>query len=177
MRTRIFLQRGHLALKASWVRNVIIPTGGNHNEQFHFGSIVVSSRFPCLNEDEKCFSLKQSGFLENSQVLIEHDSDGVGEDGVEGIERKSANLSLALVLKSGHDVAVLPADLLGDLSQLAGGTTGAEADDGEGLGNNELLLLVEGRGATLEDTELLEGDGTALALVGAHSTDGAEEHL
>jgi len=114
----------------------------------------------------------------HSEQLLQPDHGGGGDEEDQKKERsRKTNLGLALVLKSRDNVAVLPADLGGDLSQLAGGTTGAKTEDGEGLGNNELLLLVEGGRATLEDAELLEGEGTTLALVGAHSAEGAEEHL
>jgi hypothetical protein len=66
---------------------------------------------------------------------------------------------------------------VGDLSQLAGSATGTKTEDGEGVGDNELLLLVKWRRAAFKDTELLEGMGTTLGLVRAHSTDGTEEHL
>jgi len=66
---------------------------------------------------------------------------------------------------------------VGNISEPAGSAAGAEAEDGEGVGGNDLLLLVKGRGASLEHAELLQGTGTTGGLVGGHAADGAVEHL
>jgi hypothetical protein len=50
--------------------------------------------------------------------------------------------------------------------------TGAETQDTESLGNNDTLLLVVGRGDTLEDLEALHSGGTTSGLVGNHAADG-----
>lgn len=50
-----------------------------------------------------------------------------------------------------------------------------ESEDSESLGNDHLLLLVVGRGNTLEDLEALESGGTTSSLVGHHATDGLVE--
>lgn len=52
---------------------------------------------------------------------------------------------------------------------------GLETEDTQGLGNDHLLLLVVGRGDTLEDLEALQGGGTTGSLVGDHATDGLVE--
>ena len=52
---------------------------------------------------------------------------------------------------------------------------GAEAQDTESLGNDNALLLVVGRGDTLEDLEALHGGGTAGGLVGNHAADSLVE--
>jgi hypothetical protein len=49
---------------------------------------------------------------------------------------------------------------------------GAETQDTESLGNDNTLLLVVGRGDTLEDLEALHSGGTTGGLVGNHAADG-----
>ena len=52
---------------------------------------------------------------------------------------------------------------------------GAETQDAESLGNDNALLLVVGRGDTLEDLKALHGGGTAGGLVGNHAADSLVE--
>jgi hypothetical protein len=52
-----------------------------------------------------------------------------------------------------------------------------EPQNTEGLGNNDALLLVVGRGDTLEGLKTLHSSVTAGSLVRDHATDGAPEHL
>lgn len=75
----------------------------------------------------------------------------------------------------GNNVLVLPADLVAETANGAVLAAGLESEDTEGLGNDHLLLLVIGRGNTLEDLEALKGSGTAGGLVGNHATDGLVE--
>lgn len=84
-------------------------------------------------------------------------------------------LRLASLLESGNNVLVLPADLVAETANGAVLAAGLESEDTEGLGNDHLLLLVIGRGNTLEDLEALKGSGTAGGLVGNHATDGLVE--
>lgn len=84
-------------------------------------------------------------------------------------------LGLAALLESGNDVLVLPADLVGETANGAELTAGLQSQDTEGLGDDHLLLLVVGRGNTLEDLETLKSGGTASSLVGDHATDGLVE--
>lgn len=50
-----------------------------------------------------------------------------------------------------------------------------ETQDAESLGNDNTLLLVVGRGNTLEDLQALKGGSTTGSLVGNHATDGLVE--
>lgn len=52
---------------------------------------------------------------------------------------------------------------------------GLETEDTESLGNNHLLLLVVGRGNTLEDLKALKSSSTTGSLVRDHATDGLVE--
>lgn len=53
---------------------------------------------------------------------------------------------------------------------------GAQTQDTEGLGNDNALLLVVGRGDTLEDLKALHSGGTTGGLVGNHTADGLVEN-
>lgn len=75
----------------------------------------------------------------------------------------------------GNDVLVLPADLVGETANGAELAAGLQSQDTESLGDYHLLLLVVGRGNTLEDLEALKSGGTASSLVGDHATDGLVE--
>jgi hypothetical protein len=77
----------------------------------------------------------------------------------------------------GNDVLVLPAELVAETTDSAVLASGLEPQDTEGLGNNDALLLVVGRGNTLEGLEALHGGGTAGSLVGNHTADGSPEDL
>lgn len=52
---------------------------------------------------------------------------------------------------------------------------GAEAEDAEGLGNDDALLLVIRGRNTLEDLQALHGGGTTGGLVGDHAADSLVE--
>ena len=87
----------------------------------------------------------------------------------------SQRLGLSAVLQTRHNILVLPAVLVAQAADGAVLATGLQAEDTEGLGNDHLLLLVVGRGNTLEDLEALESGGTTGSLVGNHATDGLVE--
>jgi hypothetical protein len=55
--------------------------------------------------------------------------------------------------------------------------SGLQTEYPKGLGNDDALLLVVGRGDTFEGLEALEGSGTAGSLVRDHATNGSPEHL
>lgn len=64
------------------------------------------------------------------------------------------------------------------MAQTANGAVlaaGLQSENTESLGNDHLLLLVIGRGNTLEDLEALHGGSTTGSLVGDHATDGLVE--
>ena len=52
---------------------------------------------------------------------------------------------------------------------------GLQPQDTEGLGDDDALLLVVGRGNTLEDLKALESGGTTGGLVGNHAADSLVE--
>lgn len=73
------------------------------------------------------------------------------------------------------DVAVLPAELLGQAANSAVLAAGLEAEDTESLGDDHALLgVVRGRD-TLEDLQAVHGSLAASSLVGNHSADGLVE--
>lgn len=74
-----------------------------------------------------------------------------------------------------NNVLVLPADLVAETANGAVLATGLESEDSESLGNDHLLLLVVGRGNTIEDLKALQSGGTTGGLVGDHATDGLVE--
>lgn len=76
-----------------------------------------------------------------------------------------------------NDVAVLPAELTAETADGAVLAAGLEAEDTEGLGDDHALLVVVGRGDTLEGLQAVHGSVTTLGLVRDHATDGAPEHL
>lgn len=74
-----------------------------------------------------------------------------------------------------NNILVLPADLVAETANGAVLAAGAQTEDTQGLGNDNALLLVVGRGDTLEDLQALHGGGTTGSLVGNHATDGLVE--
>lgn len=76
-----------------------------------------------------------------------------------------------------NNVAVLPAELTAETADGAVLAAGLEAEDTERLGDDHALLVVVGRGDTLEGLQAVHGGGTTLSLVRDHATDGAPEHL
>jgi hypothetical protein len=76
-----------------------------------------------------------------------------------------------------NNVAVLPAELTAETADGAVLAAGLEAKDTESLGDDHALLVVVGRGDTLEGLEAVHGGVTTLGLVRDHATDGAPEHL
>lgn len=85
------------------------------------------------------------------------------------------SLGLSSLFQTSNNILVLPANLMAETANGAVLAAGLEAEDSEGLGNDHLLLLVVGRGDTLENLEALESGGTTRGLVGDHATDGLVE--
>jgi hypothetical protein len=83
-------------------------------------------------------------------------------------------LSLGLELRD--DSLALPADLGGELTELAGLSVGLDSENLEGLGNDHSLLLVIRIGNTLEDLQSLESSLAAGRLVRKHATERSPEH-
>lgn len=76
----------------------------------------------------------------------------------------------------GDNILVLPANLVAETANGAVLAAGAQTQDTESLGNNDALLLVVGRGDTLEDLEALHSGGTTGGLVGNHAADSLVEN-
>jgi hypothetical protein len=76
-----------------------------------------------------------------------------------------------------NNVAVLPAELTAETADGAVLAAGLETEDTESLGDDHALLVVVGRGDTLEGLQAVHGSVTTLGLVRNHATDGAPEHL
>lgn len=74
-----------------------------------------------------------------------------------------------------NNVLVLPANLVAETADGAVLAAGAQAQDTQSLGNDNTLLLVVGRGDTLEHLQALHGGGTAGGLVGDHAADSLVE--
>jgi hypothetical protein len=74
-----------------------------------------------------------------------------------------------------NDILVLPANLVAETADGAVLAAGAQTQDTEGLGNDNALLLVVGRGDTLEDLQALHSGSTAGSLVGDHAADSLVE--
>lgn len=75
-----------------------------------------------------------------------------------------------------NNILVLPANLVAQTADSAVLAAGLQTQDTESLGDDHLLLLVVGRGNTLEDLETLKGSGTAGGLVGNHAADSLVEN-
>lgn len=73
------------------------------------------------------------------------------------------------------NILVLPANLVAETANGAVLAAGAQTQDTESLGNDNTLLLVVGRGDTLEDLEALHSGGTTGGLVGNHTADSLVE--
>ena len=74
-----------------------------------------------------------------------------------------------------NDILVLPANLVAETANGAVLAAGPQTEDTEGLGNDNALLLVIGRGDTLEDLQALHSSSTAGGLVGNHAADSLVE--
>lgn len=74
-----------------------------------------------------------------------------------------------------NDILVLPADLVAQTADGAVLAAGLQTQHTQSLGDDHLLLVVVGRGDTLEDLEALESSGTAGGLVGNHAADSLVE--
>lgn len=70
---------------------------------------------------------------------------------------------------------MLPADLVGELSEVAEFTARLEGLDSQSTRDDHTLNLVVRSRDTLEDLEALESGGTTLGLVGHHTTESAPE--
>ena len=83
---------------------------------------------------------------------------------------------LALGFKAVDEFIVLPADLVGEVSQTALLAVRLEAQVGQGLRNDHLLGAVVGGRASLEALQVSHGSRTTSGLVGDHTSDGSPQH-
>jgi len=91
------------------------------------------------------------------------------------VERR--RLELASLLERRDNALVLPADLVREATELTVLTARLEAQNAQGRGNDDALLLVVRRGNALIDLEALQRVLAAVQLVRQHSPDGAPEDL
>lgn len=91
---------------------------------------------------------------------------------VEGVR-----LHPALVLKLLEEVLVLPANLVGEVTEDGVVATGLEADNAEGCWDYSALLLVKGVGDALKSAEAAKGVLATGTLLVDHAADGAPDHL
>ena len=98
------------------------------------------------------------------------------EDGLLALE-EGGTTGGALGLELLDEALVLPADGGSEVTEAAVLAVSLELEDSEGGGDDDLLDLVVGGGATLEATVVGEGKSTTGGLVGHHATDGAPEDL
>lgn len=85
-------------------------------------------------------------------------------------------LGLSLLLEFLDERLLGPSHRGGQVAQYAVLAVRLEADDLEGLGHNQALLVVVREGNTVEDAEAAEGGFTLGGLAGHHTTDSSEEH-
>lgn len=114
-----------------------------------------------------------------SSELASDGLDGLGADLGErlGALVVGGSAGATLVLKLVDDVGVLPSDFGGETAEDAVSAIGTETEGAEGVGDDEALNLVEGRGDSLEDLEAGEGGHSLGGLVGQHTTDNTPEDL
>jgi len=84
-------------------------------------------------------------------------------------------LNLSSLLKSGNNILVLPADLVGESADSAVLASWLQSQDTESLWDDHALDLVVWWWDTLEDLKSLHGSGTTSSLVRNHTTDGLVE--
>ena len=105
--------------------------------------------------------------------------DGLGADLSEGLDTLvvSGSAGAALVLKLVDNVGVLPSDFGGETAENAVSAIGTKTKSAKGVGDDEALNLIEGRGDSLEDLETRESSLSLGGLVGQHTADDAIEDL
>merc|ERR1719414_108305 len=86
-------------------------------------------------------------------------------------------LDLPLGLQSLDDVLVFPSDLMSESAKAAEPPAVLEPEDLEGGGDDHPLLLVVGRGHSLEGLQTLQSGLPALGLVGDHPANTSVEDL
>jgi hypothetical protein len=82
-------------------------------------------------------------------------------------------LDLSLLLEAVDDVLAVPADLVRQALDGRVLAAGFEAENAQGLGDDDALLAVVRRGDTLKELDALERGGSARCLVWDHAANGA----
>jgi len=129
---------------------------------------------------ELLMSIGLDNFLEGSNLLGDLGVLHAGGPGLGNLELalvEGLALHLPLGLKRGHDVLVLPADLMSEPAKGAEPPSVLQPQNLKSRGDDHQLLLVIGRGHTLEGLQPLQSVLATLGLVGGHATDGAPEDL
>merc|ERR1719206_18692 len=90
---------------------------------------------------------------------------------------EGSNLLGDLGVQCGHNALVLPADLVSEPAKGAEPPSVLQPQNLKSRGDDHQLLLVIGRGHTLEGLQPLQSVLATLGLVGGHATDGAPEDL
>ena len=85
-------------------------------------------------------------------------------------------LGLSLALEFLDDSLALPADLGGELTELASVSVGLDSENLERLGHDHSLLLIIREGNSLEDLQSLESSLAAGRLVRQHAAERSPEH-
>merc|ERR1719328_946409 len=129
---------------------------------------------------ELLMSIGLDNFLEGSNLLGDLGVLHAGGPSLGNLELalvEGLALHLPLGLKCGHNVLVLPADLVSEPAKGAEPPSVLQPQNLKSRGDHHQLLLVIGRGHTLEGLQPLQSVLATLSLVGGHSTDGAPEDL
>lgn len=84
---------------------------------------------------------------------------------------------LSLILKLGDNSAVLPADVLSELTEDGDASVGRKLKGAEGLRHNNALNLVKRRRNSLKNLQVSQSGGSTSGLVRKHSADSTPEHL
>jgi len=86
---------------------------------------------------------------------------------------EGGRLELAPLLQSSYDRLRVPADLVGETTELAELTTWLQTQDTQGRGYHETLLFVVRWGDTLVYLQALQGFLSTMDLVGEHTSNGS----
>ena len=118
---------------------------------------------------------KGGEFLQSSGLLLGKSSSvgsGLGLELVNLLLRlePGSSLHLTALLKTAHDIAILPANLARETAKDSELALRLETVNAESIGDDDTLGLVVGRGNSLEDLKTAEGGSTTRELVREHAT-------
>lgn len=131
-----------------------------------------------LTKQRQLSLVSKLGELRNNRSeLVLGSGGGLGLEGggllLLGVVSSRANL--ALVLESLDESVVLPAVVVGEISETAEVATRLETEVADGLRDNHALDAIVRVGDSLEGLQAVESVGTTLGLVRDHTTDSAPE--